>query len=226
MDTEGNMSRSSLRHQLVQQLGSEIIAGALQPGSHIDERSIGERFGISRTPAREVLLELSAAGLVRFVPRRGAVVVSMTPQEIVSMVEVLVALEGEAAALATRRMDASEREEIARNYAAGTARVDEISVESYSAVNLALHEAIYVGCRNNFLASEIKRLRGRLSPHLRSSFVARGRLRSSHAEHQVVLAAIGAYDERAAELAMREHLLNGGRLFADVLANLNTKTPG
>ncbi|WGR93063.1 GntR family transcriptional regulator [Bradyrhizobium sp. ISRA443] len=100
LNTESKMSRS-LRRQRVEQLEGEIAAGALQPGTHIDERSIGERFGISRTPAREVLVELSAAGLVRFVPRRGAVVISMAPQEIVSMVEVLVALEGEAASLAT-----------------------------------------------------------------------------------------------------------------------------
>ncbi len=218
------MSRS-LRRQLVQQLEGEIAAGALQPGSHIDERSIGERFGISRTPAREILVELSAAGLVRYVPRRGAVIISMTPPESGSMVEVLVALEGDAAALAPRRMAEGERTSIERIYAEGTAQVDDLSPENYLKINLVLHEAIYVGCRNQFLASEIKKLRSRLQPYLRSNFVARGRLRSSHAEHQAVLAAIGAYDESAAERAMREHLLNGGRLFADMLVNLNATAP-
>jgi DNA-binding GntR family transcriptional regulator len=218
------MSRS-LRRQLVEQLEGEIAAGALQPGTHIDERSIGERFGISRTPAREVLVELSAAGLVRFVPRRGAVIISMTPQEIVSMVEVLVALEGEAASLATRRMEPSERTAIVRDYAAQTQHLDNLSTDDYSAINRTFHEAIYVGCRNTYLAAEIKKLRARLSPYLRGNFVARARLRSSHAEHQAVLAAITAYDEKAAERAMREHLLNGGKLFADMLANISAPPP-
>lgn len=218
------MSRS-LRRRLVQQLEGEIAAGALQPGTHIDERSIGERFGISRTPAREVLVELSAAGLVRFVPRRGAVVISMTPQEIVSMVEVLVALEGEAASLATRRMEPSERTAIARAYASQTQHLDDLSTDDYSTINRAFHEAIYVGCRNAYLAAEIKKLRARLSPYLRGNFVAHARLRSSHVEHKAVLAAIAAYDEKAAGLAMREHLLNGGKLFADMLANLGPLPP-
>ena len=101
---------TSLRHQLVEQLGKEIEAGELPSGSRLDERSLSKRFGISRTPAREVLLQLSAAGLVKFVPRHGAVVLSVSPEETVSMLEVLVALEGEAAALATRRMEVFERE--------------------------------------------------------------------------------------------------------------------
>jgi DNA-binding GntR family transcriptional regulator len=220
MYTEVKMA-GPLRHQLVEQLEQEIETGQLPPGSRLDERSIGERFGISRTPAREVLLQLSAAGLVQFVPRRGAIVLGVSPQEIVSMIEVLVALEGEAASLAARRMEASERQDMARQYARGTDAIDTISTEDYSAVNTALHEAIYAGCRNAFLTAEIRRLRVRVSPYLRSSFVARGRLRSSHDEHQSIVAAILACEEDAAELAMRMHLLNGGNLFADMFAKLN-----
>lgn len=120
-------------------------------------------------------------------------------------------------------MEPSERIAIARDYADRTEHVDDLSTDDYSAINRAFHEAIYVGCRNSYLATEIKKLRARLSPHLRGNFVARARLPSSHAEHQAVLAAIASYDEKAAELAMREHLLNGGKLFADMLANLNAR---
>jgi DNA-binding GntR family transcriptional regulator len=208
----------TLRDQLAEQLGQEIEAGQLAPGSRLDERSIGERFGISRTPAREVLLQLSAVGLVQFLPRRGAVVLGLSPQEVVSMIEVLVALEGEAAALATRRMETVERDNLARDYAERTADIADISLEQYSEINNALHEAIYAGCRNGFLTAEIRRLRVRLAPYLRSNFVARGRLRSSHEEHQAIVSAILACDEDAAERAMRNHLLNGGNLLADMLA--------
>jgi DNA-binding GntR family transcriptional regulator len=210
----------TLRKRLAEQIGDEIESGALQPGTQLDERSLGERFGISRTPAREILVELSAAGLVRFVPRHGAVVIAMTPQEIVAMVEVLVALEGEAASLATRRMDATERTSVGHRYEASTRDVASLSVEHYSAINTAFHESIYAGCRNPYLACEIKRLRSRLAPYLRNNFVAHARLRSSHTEHSAILAAIEAGDQKAAEQAMRLHLLNGGMLYADMLAKL------
>jgi DNA-binding GntR family transcriptional regulator len=209
---------TSLRHQLVEQLGKEIEAGELPSGSRLDERSLSKRFGISRTPAREVLLQLSAAGLVKFVPRHGAVVLSVSPEETVSMLEVLVALEGEAAALATRRMEVFEREKLSRDYAERTADIANISMPQYSEINNALHEAIYAGCRNGFLTAEIRKLRVRLAPYLRSNFVTRSRLRSSHEEHQALVSAISACDEHAAERAMRNHLLNGGNLFADMFA--------
>jgi len=208
----------SLRHQLVEQLGKEIEGGELPSGSRLDERSLSERFGISRTPAREVLLQLSAAGLVKFVPRRGAVVLSVSPEETIAMVEVLVALEGEAAALAARRMETSEREKLSRDYEEQTADIANISLQQYSEINHALHEAIYAGCRNGFLTAEIRKLRVRLTPYLRNSFVTRSRLRSSHEEHQALVSAILACDEQAAERAMRNHLLNGGNLFADMFA--------
>ena len=208
----------SLRKQLAEQLEKEIEGGELPAGSRLDERSLSERFGISRTPAREVLLQLSEAGLVRFVPRRGAVVLSITPEETVSMVEVLVALEGEAAALAARRMETSEREAFARHYRERTEDIANISMEQYSEINNALHESIYTGCRNNFLTAEIRKLRVRLAPYLRSSFVTRSRLPSSHEEHQAIVSAILACDEQAAQRAMRNHILNGGNLFADMFA--------
>jgi DNA-binding GntR family transcriptional regulator len=208
----------SLRKELVAQLLKEIEDGELPSGSRLDERSISERFGISRTPAREVLLQLSAAGLVRFESRRGAVVLSTSPEETVAMVEVLVALEGEAAALAARRMETTEREKLARDYAEQTGDIAHVSPEQYSDINNALHEAIYAGCRNAYLAAEIRKLRVRLAPYLRSSFVTRARLPSSHEEHQAVVSAILACDEQAAERAMRNHLLNGGNLFADMFA--------
>jgi DNA-binding GntR family transcriptional regulator len=116
-----------LRDQATELLGQEIAAGKLPPGSWLNERDIADRFCVSGTPAREVLLQLSSAGLVRIEPRQGAVVLNLSPQEIVSMVEILVALEGEAVSLATRRMEAQQRREIAETYRLATDGVERMS---------------------------------------------------------------------------------------------------
>jgi DNA-binding GntR family transcriptional regulator len=152
-----------LRDQAAELLGQEIAAGKLPPGSRLNERDIAMRFGMSRTPAREVLLQLSSAGLVRIEPRQGAVVLNLSAQEIVSMVEILVALEGEAVGLATRRMEPQERREIAETYRLATAGVERMSSEGYSEANRRFHQAIYVGSRNPLLTAEIKKLRIRKS---------------------------------------------------------------
>src|SRR5581483_1530912 len=41
----------------------------------LDERSLAEQFGISRTPVREAMAQLEREGFVRSVPRRGVYVV-------------------------------------------------------------------------------------------------------------------------------------------------------
>jgi DNA-binding GntR family transcriptional regulator len=209
-----------LRDQAAELLGQEIAAGQLPPGSRLNERDIAERFGMSRTPAREVLLQLSSAGLVRIEPRQGAVVLNLSPQEIVSMVEILVALEGEAVSLATRRMEQQERREIVETYRLATVGVECMSSEDYSEINRSFHQAIYVGSRNPLLTAEIKKLRTRLAPYFHYSFVHQSRLRSSHAEHKEILEAMISVDEEGAMRAMRRHILNGGNLFADMLSRL------
>lgn len=211
-----------LREQAYDRLGDEIASGQLAAGSVLNERGVGERFGMSRTPAREVLLQLSAAGLVRLVPRRGAVVLGASPREVVSMIEVLVALEGEAVGLAARRMTGEERERLAAAHAAGADSVARMSAQDYSEANLVFHDVIYAGCRNDYLTAQIKALRMRLAPYLRHSFVRQERMKSSYAEHGAIVQALLAHDDAAAVQAMRGHLLNGGNLFADMLARLGS----
>jgi len=44
-----------LATDLVQKLERDIVTGVLKPGDKLDERSLSERFGVSRTPVREAL---------------------------------------------------------------------------------------------------------------------------------------------------------------------------
>jgi len=44
---------------------------ALTPGDRVNEAEIADQLGVSRTPVREVLLQLAAEGVVEYQPRRG-----------------------------------------------------------------------------------------------------------------------------------------------------------
>lgn len=46
------------------QIRSDIIGGELSPGAKLNEQSLAERFGVSRGPIRDVVLQLSQEGLV------------------------------------------------------------------------------------------------------------------------------------------------------------------
>ena len=59
---------------LREEIEEMIAVGALKPGQHLDETELAARFGVSRTPVRETLIQLASMGLVVIRPRRGAIV--------------------------------------------------------------------------------------------------------------------------------------------------------
>jgi DNA-binding GntR family transcriptional regulator len=68
-------------------LRDSILNGQLQPGEIYNEMALAKELGISRTPVREALLELSAQGLVTFLPRKGVMIKYYTRKDIVEIFE-------------------------------------------------------------------------------------------------------------------------------------------
>ena len=59
----------------------------------LDERSVAEQLGISRTPVREALARLEQEGFLEVVPRRGIFVSRKTRAEVLEMIVAWAALE-------------------------------------------------------------------------------------------------------------------------------------
>src|SRR5688500_16243064 len=94
---KGTMRRAD---RLRDQLEQEIVTGILRPGERLDEQGLAARFGVSRTPIREALMQLASAGLVELQARRGAFVASMSLKDVLERFEVMATLEGMCGALA------------------------------------------------------------------------------------------------------------------------------
>ncbi len=212
--------RTKASDRLLRRLQDDIEAGTLAPGDRLDEQALAERFAVSRTPAREALLRLAASGAVRMVPRRGAVVSGVSPALAIGMVEVLTALEAEAAGLAARRMDPAGRRQLAAAHAAMANAVEQLDSDSYIAGNAGFHALIHAAASNAFLAEQVAAVRRRMRFYHRSSLTRPARLRASWQEHGLVLDAVLKGDEGGAREAMRQHILFGGKVFSDMLASL------
>src|SRR5580658_4713176 len=104
---------TTVRAQAANELRDRILTGRLQPGDRLDLDELTTEFGISRTPVREALLELSYEGLVAITPRSGIAVIGITPEDAVDNFAVLAALAGKAAEMATGRMTPAELAELA-----------------------------------------------------------------------------------------------------------------
>ena len=86
----------TIRQQVYQILREEILNGSLQEGQWLQELEISRRLGVSRSPVREALRELSADGLVSEIPNKGVFVRTFTTKDIEEVFEVRVLLENHA----------------------------------------------------------------------------------------------------------------------------------
>lgn len=196
---------------------SDIEQRVLLPGAALDEKSLADQFGVSRTPVREALLMLAAQHLVDIVPRSGIYVHAPDGAELVSLLESLSEFEASAVRMCTLRMSYRQREEIQVLCNATSTAADAGDCLEYELANQRFHDALHEGCGNEILVAEIQQLRLRLSPFKPKLRDQPGRLQSSAAEHREIVAGLLANDLDQASQAMREHILAKGQGFADLL---------
>lgn len=87
MRASGAVTRSTLRQQIADALRDEVLAGRLQPGREFTVKQIAEQYGVSATPVREALFDLSAQGLLESDQHRGFRVHEFTVADYRAMVE-------------------------------------------------------------------------------------------------------------------------------------------
>ena len=205
---------------LREQIEEMIAVGIFKPGQHLDETELATRFGASRTPIRETLIQLASMGLVVIRPRRGAIVAELGPQQLVEMFEVMSELESTCGRLAARRMTAEEQAALLAAHAACEAAMQAHQPDDYCYKNEVFHEAIYAGSHNQFLIEQTRNLYRRLRPYRRLQLRVRDRLANSYREHDGVVKAIVAGDGDLAARLLRDHVMIQGQRFADLMASL------
>lgn len=192
--------------RLAEQVSNAILAGEFAPGARLDEQQLAQRFGVSRTPVREALRQLATSGLIDLRPRRGALVASLTPDDVETMFVAMAEMEASCARLSALRMTSLERRrlEILQEQMGDLVRAGD--PDAYADANQTFHLTIYAGAHNSVVSDFTAGLRRRVAPFRRAQFRTLGRLPSSHAEHGVVVQAILAGDAPGAHAAMLRHV--------------------
>lgn len=198
-----------------------IVDGRYPPGMRLDEVALSKEFGVSRTPIRETLIQLSSSGMVDLRPRRGAVVADASPHRICEMFEVMGELEAMCARLAARRITDDEQADLMVAHRACQRARDEGSADGYFVENETFHQVIYKAAHNAFLAEQATQLQRRLRPFRRLQLRIRNRVGTSFTEHQAIVDAIVAGDGEKAARLLRDHVIVQGERYGDLVASIS-----
>jgi len=184
-------------------LVAEILAGGLDPDTPLSERALVERFGISRTPVRQVLWRLERDDLVTLHPNRGAFLKKLGVNDIVELFQLREVLEPLACGLAAVRRPDQELDALAE----GLRHAPSDDAARLVALGEILHDSIVLWSGNSMLGRiyEQLRMRTRLMRNLLHDSL--GSERDSRREHEEIVAALQARDAVASRNAMERHLV-------------------
>lgn len=199
----------TVRSRAADELRDRVLTGRLRPGDRLDLDEIGAEFGISRTPVREALLELSYEGLVVVTPRSGITVVGISPEDATDNFAVLAALAGKAAEWATTRITGAQRAEL--HDLADAVGTDDDVVGANRRFHRALNQAAGSPRLLTYLRQAV-----RVVPASYFALFPEQERRSLD-EHAALLAAIDRGDAALARTVAEAHVLDAGAALGDWL---------
>jgi DNA-binding GntR family transcriptional regulator len=205
MDT--GPSATSGAERAYQHLKVRILSREYAGGSLLTEGEVAEAVGVSRTPVREAMLRLSAEGLLRLYPKRGALVVSVSADEVRDILEARELLETHAVELVLDVADDGLVKELADRLEDMRRFADTRDVPGFIQADRDFHRAMVAAGGNAILTKLYDTLRDRQL--LMGAVLMRGapqRIASAVEEHAEILAAVEAGDRVALRRAVMSHL--------------------
>ncbi len=173
----------------------------------LDERSLAEQLGISRTPLRDAIARLEGDGLVTVVPRKGIYVRRKSMEEVLEMIIAWAALESMAARLAAEKASDAEIASLRKMAAKHSGDAGSAEISEYSEDNIKFHQRILEISK----CALLKTMADGLFLHMhavRLRAMGEGdRLRRSKVDHAEIIDALEQRDPELASMRVREHTM-------------------
>ncbi|GAA4918823.1 GntR family transcriptional regulator [Nesterenkonia rhizosphaerae] len=204
----------SLRSTVTEALRTAIIVGDLEEGELYSAPALAEPLGVSATPVREAMMDLTNDGLVVPVKNKGFRVTEMTPEDLRETTAVRQLLEAPAVRALTGRLPEAAFPELRAKAEEISAAAAEGDLRTYLAEDRAFHAAILQYTGNTRLVDLCTRLRGQTRLKALRSLVDEGRLVESAHEHITLLDRMQAGDAEGAYEVIMHHLGHASQLWA------------
>lgn len=219
--------RATLTEQVVAQLREAVLTGQIQSGERYSAVELAQRFGVSRTPIREALLELERDGLVRIDKNRGVSVVPTSLDEVVECFQVRLLLEVPAAYRAVDTVDKARLEVIERRFASMQHAADQGDIEALLRADRDFHLELLAGADNVRLVRALESLRNLVLTTGMATVPGSRTCQELVEDHRDIIQGVRDRSPHDAAAAMRRHILNTATLLINREAEerLSTEMP-
>lgn len=218
-----NIDNTPLSEKIALTIRNNIIKGVIKPGERLVEPKLSEQLGISRTPIREALRLLEMEGFIDIIPRRGAIVTTLSRKDIDDIFIIKMNLEPLASKLAVEYLEKSDMDkmrELATKMNAGSAK----GVTQLINWNYDFHNIFIYKCNNDRLIRMLEGLQQQFKRATVYSFTTEGRTKQVNEEHMELIEAFEMKNEAAVEKIVADHVYKGWQFirtqFEEVLTQI------
>ena len=203
------MSKSS-KERLYLDLKRKILTLALEPSAHLDETTLSEDYGISRTPLREVFRRLAGEGYIQIRDNRGTIVSPMNPGNLRDFFQTAPMIYASIARLAAQNAKREQIETLKDVQARFRKAIEEDNADDMVFWNDRFHFDMGLMASNQYLMPSLQRL---LIDHARigqtfwraRDLAMRKRIDEAADHHDQFIEAIKAGDGEAAVTLTLDH---------------------
>jgi DNA-binding GntR family transcriptional regulator len=211
------LQRQTLGGMTLDAIRERILSGAYPEGEPLRQDAIAIELGVSKIPIREALRQLEAEGLVVFNPHRGAVVSSLSLDEIEEVFALRADIEAGLLRRAIPLLDAEHlafADEVLDRYEHALRIHD---VLAYGALNWQFHSTLYDPASRPVTLGIAQRLHRQADRYLRMQVALTHGEDRANEEHRSIFAAARRRDVRKATALLRDHIIGAGHRLSDFL---------
>jgi DNA-binding GntR family transcriptional regulator len=210
--SEAGATRRSAAERVYLSLRQAILDGELTFGTALSEDAVAAQLGVSRTPVREALQNLSRDHLLEAGPRRTMIVRQPTPELSAEVLMMRIALESEAVARACEVATDESLDQIKLTVFRQERECRRGAVSGFLQADGEFHFKIAQSAELPLLHKTLVELHTFARLLGLKALETKGRMQQVIDEHERVLAALEARDPREARVAMRAHLESTGHV--------------
>jgi len=206
-EDERGPSMTNKKEAIIQQLKSEILTLSIKPGENLSEATLTERFGLSRTPVRDILKILEQEDYVHIYPKRGSLVSYIDLDSVEQVIYMRHALEKEVLKDLCQKLSLKGLHELTVILSKQKACIqDNSDLSDFIRYDDLFHKTCFTLCGREFLWAVIQQCAVHYTRYRELHMLNKEKLINILKEHQLLLTYLQQHDAKSIDSWIFKHL--------------------